>query len=307
MLQGLPGEFKKSAHTINQTIEFFYHKHQSLHNSIVDFEKTITSLFQNVLESLDFLNRDFHHLLESSKTNKEKSFNAMNASEKAEDTIESLLRSSKSLSKTINEVGSQINKSTIFTKNAGEEIQAASKNITLLNQSSLEINEIISLITEIAEQTNLLALNATIEAVRAGEYGKSFSVVAAEVKNLAKKTMESSNKIVNQVSLTQDYIDVTVQSINKVLQTLNELNDISNDVEKSVFLQNDTTQQMGNHVSMGVDSIVNINQNIEDMSTIAAQTFNSSTKMKESLTDLSSKISIIKNNIDRFGASIYSS
>jgi hypothetical protein len=118
--------------------------------------------------------------------------------------------------------------------------------------------------------------------------------------------MESSNKIVNQVSLTQDYINVTVESINKVLQTLNELNLISNDVEKSVYIQNDTTQQMENHVSMGVDSIVNIHQNIEDMSTIAVQTFNSSTKMKESLTDLSNKISIIKSNIDKFGASIYS-
>jgi hypothetical protein len=63
---------------------------------------------------------------------------------------------------------------------------------------------------------------------------------------------------------------------------------------------------MENHVSMGVDSIININQNIEDMSTIAAQTFNSSSKMQESLTDLSSKISIIKNNIDKFGSSIYS-
>lgn len=307
ILQGLPGEFKQCARTINETIEYFYRKHQSLHTSILEFEKTITSLFQNVIDSLDLLNQDFQNLLESSKTNKEKSLNVMNASEKAEETIESLSRSSKSLSRTINDVSNQINKSNVFTKNAGEEIQAASKNITLLNQSSLEINEIISLITEIAEQTNLLALNATIEAVRAGEYGKSFSVVAAEVKNLAKKTMESSNKIVNQVSLTQEYVNVTVQSINKVLQTLNDLNLISNDVEKSVFIQNDTTQQMENHVSLGVDSIININQNVEDMSTIAVQTFNSSTKMQQSLSDLSNKINIIKNNIDKFGATIYSS
>jgi methyl-accepting chemotaxis protein len=150
MLQGLQGEFKKSASTINDTIEFFYQKHQSLHHTILDFEKTITLLFKNVVESLEFLNRDFHNLLDSSKTNKEKSLIVMNASEKAEETIESLSRSSKSLSKTINDVSNQINKSNVYTKNAGEEIQAASKNITLLNQSSLEINEIISLITEIA-------------------------------------------------------------------------------------------------------------------------------------------------------------
>ncbi|TKC87187.1 methyl-accepting chemotaxis protein [Trinickia terrae] len=55
-----------------------------------------------------------------------------------------------------------------------------------------KVSEEISLI---ARQTHLLALNAAIEAARAGESGRSFAVVAAEVKNLSSKTAQATAQI----------------------------------------------------------------------------------------------------------------
>lgn len=72
-----------------------------------------------------------------------------------------------------------------------------------LENHSVEIGNIISLITDIAEQTNLLALNAAIEAARAGDHGRGFAVVANEVKKLAEQSKQSAEQISTLISEIQ--------------------------------------------------------------------------------------------------------
>lgn len=82
-------------------------------------------------------------------------------------------------------------------------LSASSTNIESLNSKTVNIGQILEVITSISQQTNLLALNAAIEAARAGEAGRGFAVVADEVRNLAHRTQESAQQVQTMIEELQ--------------------------------------------------------------------------------------------------------
>lgn len=106
--------------------------------------------------------------------------------------------------------------------NINEQVQGASDQVGELVETTQEITQLISTISEIAEQTNLLALNAAIEAARAGEQGRGFAVVADEVRDLADKTSEASEKIGNIIQRFRDKVQAVTQSMELIINKVSD-------------------------------------------------------------------------------------
>jgi len=85
--------------------------------------------------------------------------------------------------------------------------------VSRLGDRSIAIGKILNVIDDVAEQTNLLALNAAILAAQAGEYGKGFSVVAAEIRELSERTASSTREISTLIRSVQDEVSNALRTM----------------------------------------------------------------------------------------------
>lgn len=115
-------------------------------------------------------------------------------------------------------VGKAVEQMQIINQNVSETAEV----INYLHESSNQISEIVTLISNIANQTNLLALNASIEAARAGEHGKGFSVVAEEVRKLAEESGSAAKQISEKIIYMQDQSYKAVETMSKGYQAVQE-------------------------------------------------------------------------------------
>lgn len=91
-----------------------------------------------------------------------------------------------------------------------EGVATIEREIIGLRKTLSHVAEVTGGIARIARQSHLLALNAAIEAARAGVAGRSFAVVAAEVKNLAGMTADATSKIEESMVRLTASADVVV-------------------------------------------------------------------------------------------------
>ena len=105
----------------------------------------------------------------------------------------------------------------------GGEVREVVQTMSMIQESSRRIAEIIGVIDGIAFQTNILALNAAVEAARAGEQGRGFAVVAAEVRTLAQRSAQAAREIKSLIAESVERTEAGHVSVQRAGRTIDEV------------------------------------------------------------------------------------
>ncbi len=209
------------------------------------------------------------------KTNKESQVAAA-AAEQVSSGVQTVATNIEEMVASIKEIARSTNESSQMAKMTLQKAQESNATILKLGTSSLEIGDVIKVISSIAQQTNLLALNATIEAARAGEAGKGFAVVANEVKELAKQTAKATNDITNKIGAIQKDTQGAVESIGGISQAVEKLNGISGVIAAAVEEQTATTNEISRVIVQSKKGVESIAETVKIVSIAANENTTSS-------------------------------
>ena len=179
------------------------------------------------------------------------------------------------------------------------------KGIMRLSEKSTRIDNIINVINDITKRTNLLALNAAIIASQAGEYGKSFGVVADEIRNLSLQTGHSTGEITSIIEeilresrlaaenisqtkhLVQKGVDLgynTGESLNMIIASANKSMEMTEEIKLS-------TREQTHGINL-------VTKSIEEISSMTAGIFSVSKEQADATKSIAHSISSIRHMAD---------
>ena len=283
---------------------------------------TGSQLLKNTVESVNTHTRmmqDKYHTI----------YSAMEGLSQAVEAVTERTEQVSGLSQKTNE---DVKSGTLYTKYAEEgmnTIDHSVKHVEILvhkvKEEMIEIQSILTLISEISDKTNLLALNAAIEAARAGDVGLGFAVVAGEVKQLANESQQSTgmvadiisnlmnqtdemnNAMTNTVTLVSsghESVVKTTSLFSEMVLSIDTLSDHMIDVASATEEQMATVQEMSREVKE-LNEIISLlhtetseasrEAKIEDEA--ASQSF---LEVNQVMETLNLSVSSIKNMIDKF-------
>jgi methyl-accepting chemotaxis protein len=162
-------------------------------------------------------------------------------------------------------------------------VELSYEGIQRLGANSSRIEGFVSVINDITKRTNLLALNASIIAAQAGEYGKSFGVVADEIRNLSLQTGLSTGEITGIIEeittesrIAADNVKATKDLVKKGVKLGHQTGAALENILESSQNAMDMTQQIRQATEEQSTSVQMVTQSIEDVSSMTSQIFKAS-------------------------------
>ena len=189
--------------------------------------------------------------------------------EETSTNLASVAAATEEMSATVGEIASNSENARVISGQATVQAKDVSALMLQLGTAAKEIDKVTESITRISAQTNLLALNATIEAASAGEAGRGFSVVANEIKELARQTAQATENIKKKISGVQSSTEDAIYGIKKISGVINDVGSIIVSIAAAIEEQSSVTKAVAGNIAQASIGVKDANVRIAHTATVS--------------------------------------
>lgn len=218
------------------------------------------------------------------------------AMEESSVNVNTVASAAEQMNSTINEIAANAERARDITVNAVTKADESTEIIGQLTDAARAIGKVVETITDISEQVNLLSLNATIEAARAGEAGKGFTVVANEIKDLAKQTSDATMDIKEKIENIQHSSRTSLSSIEEISKVISDINEIVSTIATAVEEQSSATNEITQNITQASSGIDEVNTNVNQSSAASAEIAQEIVGVNKSAGDIAQRSGQVKSS-----------
>lgn len=262
-------------------------------NRAVEFSKVLGDSASEMRSAADGVS-------EQSARNGAQAAAAATASRQSFDSISEVAQSSVELARQSKRIEGRACETAAAVERALDHVADGAAKARILTDAADEIGDMVSTISTIAAQVNMLAINARIEAARAGPAGRSFAVVAGEVKALAVNAGTAARDIEERIGSIRAAIVDSAAANEAIEGIVATLADAASGIREAVLEQSSATDQIASAVDECAQASSEISGSVAEIGERASAAGNMAVRLGEIAGGLSLQATALHDTVEDF-------